>query len=116
VKIKRAATTAAITIAPFLAFMPIAHAGPEACSALQGGPDPGALLKCLQANPPHNTFSQPKAEPQGMTPNQLWDCCVNGTCVDGGIDPGNYKTIVCDPAESVPEGSEGPPPYDPGSS
>jgi hypothetical protein len=41
-----------------------------------------------------------------MTPQQIRQCCIDGSCKDGGLDLANGKTIVCDPAKGVGPGDE----------
>jgi hypothetical protein len=97
--------TAAIAVASLVTFAPMTHAGPDAC---YGIPNTAAELACLKANPPTNVVLTPQPVKQGMTPDQLYKCCADGSCVDGGIDPGNYKGIVCDPSKPIGPGEEGP--------
>lgn len=97
----KAAAAAAVGIG-FMFTPSVAQADPAAdCVGLSGY----YLQRCLRIySNPGNPNGDPAA---GMTPEQLKECCLSGKCVDGGIDPANYKTIVCDPARPIPPGSEG---------
>lgn len=80
---------------------------PDQCVQFQ--PSPRYYQHCLSMTAPTNINTHPGMDPSntGMTNEQLKQCCLDGSCVQGGIDAANGKTIICDPLTAIGPGEEG---------
>jgi hypothetical protein len=98
-KIASVTFAVAVAFAPFTISTAVAtSANGDACDIYLKANDSQAWTQCEKGLGPA----------KGMTPYQLHQCCAAGTCATGGIDPGNYKDIQCNPMVPLGPNDEGP--------